>query len=533
MIAPSVAEILGNHVRLTVEGIDRMYLNIYVPRLQCAYGAVSFFRDHRRQPLASSALMGQMSRRFVAELDCFIARHRLPLVLFAKGQRKDDVMIEHLRHFQRKEGIVFVGKAQEKASVFRTEKRRRPNGRTYPWIVKSTAMVNHYYIYAVDDDFGPFFLKFCTYFPYNAKLCLNGHEYAKRQLEREGIAYQALDNGVLSCADPQRLQQICDGLSADKIDRLLRKWLHFLPHPFTAADRKAGHRYDVSILQAEFSLTQVLDRPVHGRLFFEQVIRENLDLGRPDEVQLIFDRRITRRTPGRLRTRILTQGVTPSLHVYYKSTRIKQYHKEQRALRTETTINNTYDFGIGKRLHNLPKLRDIGFRANRRLLGVERLSYDCILTEDNFQQINGPVERAGQRASGLRFAEPRIHALWQALILFRLLPNGFRRADLRAHLAELSGRPAETFGPGAMTYQLRRLRLHGMIQRHPNSHRYQVTDSGLRAALFFTRTYNHLLRPGLAAALPGHHSARTRLKQAFDALDAGLTASITQLSLAA
>jgi hypothetical protein len=330
MIPQSVAALLANHVRLTVEGIDRMYLNVYVPRLQCAYGAVSFFRDHRRQPLASSAVMSPMSRRFVAELDRFVARHQLPVVLFRKGQRKDDVMAERLRDFQLKEGIVFVGKAQEKAAVFRTEKRHSARtGRPYPWIVKSTAMVNHYYIYAVDSDFGPFFLKFCTYFPYNAKLCLNGHEYAKRQLERQAIAYQALDNGVLSCANPQRLQQICDGLSAEKIDRLLRKWLHFLPHPFTAADQKAGYCYDISILQAEFALTQVLDRPVHGRLFFEQVIRENLDLGRPDEVQLIFDRRITRRTPGRFRTRILTQGVTPSLHVYYKNTRIKQYHKEQ------------------------------------------------------------------------------------------------------------------------------------------------------------------------------------------------------------
>jgi hypothetical protein len=533
MVAQSVAELLADHVRLSVEAIDRMYLNVYVPRLQCAYGAVSFFRDHRGQPLASSALMGQMSRRFVVELDRFIARRQLPVVLFRKGQRKDDVMIEYLRQFQLKEGVVFVGKAQEKASVFRTEKRHSSSGRAYPWIVKSTAMVNHYYIYAVDNDFGPFFLKFCTYFPYNAKLCLNGHEYAKRQLEREGIAYQALDNGVLSCADPQRLQQICDGLSAEKIDRLLRKWLHLLPHPFTAADRKAGHRYDISILQAEFSLTQVLDRPVHGRLFFEQVIRENLDLGRPDEVQLIFDRRITRRTPGRMRTRILTQGVTPSLHVYYKNTRIKQYHKEQRALRTETTINNTYDFGIGKRLLNLPKLREIGFRANRRLLDVERLSYDCILAEDTFQNINGPVERAGQRASGLRFADPRTHALWHALVLFRLLPDGFRRADLRCHLAELSGRPPETLGPGAMTYQLRRLRLHGMIQRLPNTHYYHVTDSGFRAALFFTRAYNRLLRPGLAAALPSHRSIPTPLKHAFDKIDARLTASANELALAA
>jgi hypothetical protein len=107
MIAQTVAELLADHVRLTVEGIDRMYLNVYVPRLQCASGAVSFFRDHRGQPLASSALMSPMSRRFVAELDRFVARHQLPVVLFRKGQRKDDVMVERLRHFPLKEGVLF------------------------------------------------------------------------------------------------------------------------------------------------------------------------------------------------------------------------------------------------------------------------------------------------------------------------------------------------------------------------------------------------------------------------------------------
>ena len=145
-------------------------------------------------------------------------------------------------------------------------------------------MVNHYYFYGIDADFGAFFVKFCSSFPYHAKRCLNGHEYVKRQLAKEGIDFQALDNGVLSCANRKRLQQRCDGLSAAKIDARLRKWLARLPHPFTAGDRKAGYRYDVSILQAEFSLTQVVDRPPSGRVFFEEVIRENLDLGRPDQV---------------------------------------------------------------------------------------------------------------------------------------------------------------------------------------------------------------------------------------------------------
>ena len=325
--------------------------------MQTDRGVAAFFRFHRGETFASSALMDPMSKAFIAAVDRFVEQEQIPLITFAKGQRKDDIAKEYHAQFHGNEGIVFVGKAQEKTPVFRTEKRRNPEtGQTYPWIVRSTAMVNHFYFYGLDEDFGPFFLKFCTYFPYNAKLCINGHEYVKRQLAKEGIAFEALDNGILSCADPQRLQQLCDGLSAAKIDALLRKWLERLPHPFTAEDRAAGYRYDVSILQAEFSLTQVLDRPLSGRVFFEEVIRENLDLGRPDQVQLIFDRRVTKRTPGRFRTRVLTEGVTPSLHIDYKHSRIKQYHKEGRALRTETTINDTRDFGIGKRLSNLARL---------------------------------------------------------------------------------------------------------------------------------------------------------------------------------
>ena len=282
----SVAEVLAQHVTLEIEGIDRMYLNVYVPQLQREQGVANFFRFHRGHRFASSALMDPISKTFVAALEEFARRQKIPVIQFRKGQRKDDIAAEFLRQFSRAEGVVFIGKAQEKTPVFRTERRRsEKTGATYPWLVRSTAMVNQFYIYCLDRDFGPFFLKFSTYFPYNAKLCINGHEYAKQQLKQKGVGFEALDNGVLSCDNPKRLQAICDGLSAEKIDGLLRKWLRLLPHPYTAGDRRAGYRYDVSILQAEFSLTQVLDRPVTGRVFFEEVIRENLDIGRPSQVR--------------------------------------------------------------------------------------------------------------------------------------------------------------------------------------------------------------------------------------------------------
>ena len=522
----TVAEILREHVTLQVECIDRLYLNGYVPQLQYESGVARFFRHHRGHPFASSALMDPISKGFVAAIHAFVQEQGVPLIAFAKGQRKDDVMAEHLKGFTAPEGVVFVGRAQEKAPVLRTEKRRNPaTGQTYPWLVRSTAMVNHFYIYAVDEDFGPFFLKFGTYFPYNAKLCLNGHEYVKRQLAQRDIAFEALDNGILSCAEPRRLQALCDGLSAVKIDAFFRKWRARVPHPFTRADRRAGYRYQLSILQAEFSLTQVLDRPLSGRLLFEDLIRENLDLGRPDRVQVIFDRRVTRQTPGRFRTRVVTEGVIPTLHVSYKHSDLKQYLKglspaaEGRGLRTELTVNDTRDFDLGRGLTNLAALRQVGFQANRRLLDVQRLSLDGTIGEVTVERIHRPVVVDGQRAPALRFLDPRVLALLMALVIFRLLPQGFRARDLRRHVAPLLGKAPSEVSLGQLTYDLRRLRLHGLIERLPKRHRYRVTDTGLRVALFLPRLWARTVRPGLATIMPEAAVDDSVLRRAFERVE--------------
>jgi hypothetical protein len=502
-LSQSVCDVLRDHVVLESECIDRMYLNVYVPQLQRVGGVVWYLRGHLGQRFASTASVAPKTVAFVASIEKFVAAQGVDLVSFGKHQRKDDITLQYLQQFDADEGVLYVGRAQEKARVVRTERRRcARTGMSYPWVVDGSAMVNHYYFYCVDADFGPFFLKFCSYFPYNARLCINGNEYAKCQLRKRGIAFEALDNGILSCEDPKALQRICDGLDDRKIDRLLRKWLARLPHPFDRHDRAAGYRYTLSILQAEFALTQVLDRPVTGRIFFEQVIRENLDIGRPGQVQLIFDRRVNRRTPGRFRTRVITEGVTPSLHVDYKRSRIKQYHKDGQALRTETTINDTRDFGVGRLLRNLPELRCIGFAANRRMLEIEQISHDCALGEDAFQDLQRARQVDGQRAAALRFADPKVQALLHALVMFVFVARGFTNQDLRHGYAVLLGLHAGDITPGRMSYELRRLRLHGLIERVPNTRRYHLTDLGLQTALFYTRVYSRILRPGLALVSP-------------------------------
>jgi len=535
MIEHAVRELLEDKVELDIEGIDRLYLNAYQPRLQTGGGVVGFFREHRGAVVASTSLMGPMSKAFVAGIHRFAKRKEVEIVHFARGQRKDEETQHRLNRFEAEEGVLYIGVAQEKFAGFRVMKKiSARTGTAFPWLYRSTVMCNQYYFYVVDADFGPLFIKFSSYFPYTVRICLNGHEYAKRQLQKAGIAFEALDNGIRTCADPQRAQQILDGLNEVAIEALVRKWFARLPHPFTANDRAAGYRYDLSILQAEFARTQVFDRPLSGRHLFEEIIRENLDLGRPEQVSLIFKRRITKRTPGRFATRVITQGVTPSLHISYKSTKIKQYFKEERALRTETTINNSRDFAIGRRLLNLPALRAIGFAANRRVLEVERISQDCPLGEAVFDQVNRPQVVDGQRASALAFGDGRVMALFQALCLFVLLPDGFRNATLRQHVAALMGEEPERYTAGRMTYDLRRLRLHGIIERIPHTNRYEVTALGKRVCIFFTKVNARVIRPGLSQLFDGCPQAPNRpLATAMRQLDRACVQLFVEAKLAA
>jgi len=324
----SAADVLADHVLFEIEAMDRMYLNLYQPRLQHGAGIAAFIVGHRGHRFASSALMAPMTRAFVADIGHFVAARGLDLVRFAPGQRKDLVTAGYLQRAEVDDRglvpdqVLYVGVAQEKQKVFRTSKRRNPvTGASYPWLVPGSGVINQYYFYCVDEDFGPVCVKFSGYFPYTGRLILNGNEYAKRQAAKAGIGFIPLDNAFAAVDDVAAVQAICDGLDEAKITALAARLLAMLPYPFTAGDTAAGYRYELSVLQAEFSVTQTLDAPVTGRIFFEQLIRDNLDIGRPDRVGLVFGRRVRggrkRPTPGRFRTRVITDGVTPSLHVDY------------------------------------------------------------------------------------------------------------------------------------------------------------------------------------------------------------------------
>jgi hypothetical protein len=498
----NVNEQLDGHAALRVDCLDRVYLNAYVPNLQVGGQVVSFLTAHRGLPIPSPAMLGKIGNAFRAAVTAFADTHDIPVVKFARGDRKADVMRPYLAAAERagRPGVVAVGVAQEFQSVFAATDRSARRGGV-PWFsfYKADRRVTAYYFYVWDHQFGPGFVKICAYFPYPAKVWVNGHEWAKRQLDRAGIGYTALSNGFAACDDPAALQAICDRLGPADIQAFFQRWMTHIPTPLTLADRAAGYWWELSMRQVEVSHTVVFDAPRRARAFFDAVVRDNLDLGRPDEVTLIFDRRIRSDTKGTFATRVVTRGVDVAVNVFYKHSRIKQYLKEGRALRVETVVNSPTDLGCQRRLINLPELQHKARAANQRLLMIQRAGQDCAIETALFERISQPYEWEGQRTGALRFGDPRVMALTGALCLAINTVAGFTNRSLRAHVAGLLG---AAYSSAQMTYDLRRLRLNGLIRRLDHTNTYALTRDGLRVALFYTKVHDRLLTPLLAADHP-------------------------------
>lgn len=297
----TIRELLRDHVTLEIESIDRVYLNGYVPTLQTSGGRVYFLERHRGNPIASLALLGKITRTFVEEMEAFAQANHIPVVHFVPGQRKDDIAARYRRKFSKADGLVFIGVAQEKQKAFKAKKEKHGQ-RVWCQFSRQSVYVKTYYLYLQDQEFGPGFIKIGPYAPYPIKVCLNGHEWAKPQLRREGLAFESLDHGFLSCTAPARLQAVCQSLGAEQGQAFFDKWSAQLPWLLTADDRAAGHPHRRSIWQMEVSRPHIFTRPVRGREFFEQVRRENLDVGRPDRVQVVFGRQVRRNTPSRVCT---------------------------------------------------------------------------------------------------------------------------------------------------------------------------------------------------------------------------------------
>ena len=509
----NVNDLLDGHVALDLECLDRVYLNAYVPNLQVSGQVVIFMREHLGCPVPSPAMFNKIGTAFRRAVTAFAEDNDIPMVRFAKGDRKADVMRPYLTAAT-EPGVVAIGAAQEYQSVFTGHDRNADQAGPPSYsFTKADRRVSVFYFYIWDDDFGPGFIKLCSYFPYPAKVWLNGHEFAKRQATKTAIAFAELANGFESCDNPAALQAICDRLGPSDIAAFFERWIAVIPTPLTDTDREAGYWWELSMRQVEVSRTIVFDSSRRGRAFFESVVADNIDLGRPSEVRLIFNRNIYKNTKGTFRTRVVTRGVDVCLDVNYRDSRIKEYLKEGRALRIETVVNAPGDLGCQRRLHNLDELQAKARAANARLLAVQKAGQDCAISAPLFERVALPSVQEGQRVPALRFGDPRVMALAGALCVLVHTVVGFTNRSLCAQVRSLLAGP---YTSTQTTYDLRRLRLKGLIRRLDGQNRYVLTPEGVRVAAFYTKVHRRLLEPLLEADRP---PAPVELRRALRVID--------------
>jgi hypothetical protein len=529
----SIGDVLAGHAVLDLECLDRVYLNAYVPILQSSGQVVAFMTQHLGLPIPSPAIFDKIGQRFRREVDAFAGASQIPVVRFTKDDRKADVMRPYLDRMAvaGQSGVAAIGVAQEFQRVWAAYQRETKTAAPQFTFAKADRRVTCYYFYLWDAGFGPAFIKVCSYFPYPAKVWVNGHEWAKRQAAAAGIGFAELSNGFASCDDPAALQAICDRLGPAAIQAFAQRWLHRLPVPFTGHDEVAGYWWELSMRQIEVSRTIVFDAPRRARGFFEALIADNLDVGRPASVGIIFGRRIRRDTPGTFRTTVDRPAIGPDaggvvLNLFYKHSRVKQYLKDGRAMRIETVINAPRDIGCNARLPNLTEVQHKARAVNKRILEAERAGQGTVLASPAFERIAHPsVDADGRRTPALRFGDPRVMALAGALCATLLTATGITNKSLRALMTGLLHAP---YSPGQMTYDLRRLRLTGLIRRIEHTNRYVLTPDGTKVAIFYTKLHNRLLRPLLAADQP---QAPPGLRQALRAIDQHVDDYITRARL--
>src|SRR5438132_1868207 len=535
------ATLLRDHITLTCRSIDRIFLQAYVPKLQSVGQVCLFLNRQRGYPIPSSAAFGQIGEAYVAAVHRWAEANGVPIRYFAKGDNKEKIAEPLLRAAAADGGdgkVVLIGIAQEKASAWRSWKKKGQEQAAHPHMEwgRQMTFVNHFYFYLWDPEWGPAFWKTNAYAPFPIWLWLNGHSWAQRQLEKAGIAFEALDNGFRWCADPAALQRICNRLGASAVHAFFCRSFHRPPSPFTPDGLQAGYAYDLAFRQFEVSDTRVFDRPQTGRAFFEGLIRDHLDMGRPDQVVLIFDRKLMPRTPGRFTTRVVTRGVNPQLYSTYKSSRLKQYFKLGKALRTETVIGDTRDFGIGRRVcaMNWNALRAVGDSANRRLCDAEAQTARPAPDVVTLTHVTRPSTTTdGLHAPALAFGDPRVMALLATLVLFTHTVDGFDNRQLVKLVCRLW---QQDYSTRQATYDLRRLRRKALIARLPHSHRYQLTPFGRRVAVLFTKAHGRVLAPGLALldpVIPANLAQRSPITKAWRQLDLALNEFVERQLLAA
>ncbi len=521
-------------IRFQYSCFDRMLLNAVVQPMQRPALIVGFLDKCRQVPSITRAYFRGVSEdyhRFVVRL---AATQHVPIVEPPKGVRREDWVEPFYQRFGSRYGIVVILKSRENARIAVSYPTARGGNR----IEVYTRFVWQYYFYVRDQDWGRLFLRICPYFPFNARVCLNQHEWLARQLQQDGIFFRKAANAFVQCSDPDRLQQLADSLTPSDLEVPLQGWLRELVPFYASTDpnRISDCVYRLFCSQVEYCTNLIFKERAALDRVADRLLDLNRSIGRPDKLSTIFGHRITKAYRGGLKTQIADHQLgNPVIRSEYKDSSVKQYVRDHLVLRNEATSYNTLDRGVGKSIRNLPQLRRLMHGINDRYLAIQQDVLETYVDRGQLARLRQPtITASGRRTPGLKLDDPRLLAVMQALTCFAHLSRAgrFRTRDLHQRAAETLGLSTAAYRLGQLRYDLAKLRAKGLVVKVPKTQTYRLTSQGFRICVLFLKLYHRVYAPFSAAAVrPVPHDALLSddRRCALDQLYAGVDHALDQL----
>jgi len=527
-------------IRFQYSCFDRMLLNAVVQPMQQPAMIVGFLEKCRQVPSITKAYFRGVSEdyhRFVARL---AATQRVQIVEPPKGVRREEWVEPFYQRFGSRFGVVVILKSRENARIAVSYPTASGGNR----IEVCTRFVWQYYFYLRDQDWGRMFLRICPYFPFNARVCVNQHEWLARRLHEEGVFFRKAANAFVQCSSPDRLQQHANSLTPSDLEVPIQGWLRELVPFYASTDpnRISDCVYRLFCSQVEYCTNLIFkDRTALDRLA-ERLLDLNRSIGRPDKLSTIFGHRITKAYRGGLKTQIADHHLgNPVIRSEYKDSSVKQYVRDHVVLRNEATSYNTLDLGVGKSIRNLPQLRRVMNDINDRYLAIQQDVLETYVDRGQLARLRQPTITAnGRRTPGLKLDDPRLLAVMQALTCFVHLSRGgpFRTRDLHQRAAETLGLTTATYRLGQLRYDLAKLRAKGLVVKVPKTRTYRLTPQGFRICVLFLKLVHRVYAPFTAAAArPVPHDAllpddrRCILDQLYAGVDKALDQLLDHLGL--
>lgn len=506
-----------SHIKFHYRCFDRILLHAAIQPFQQPERVVGFFNAYRRLYPVTRKVLRDIATQYHNWVQNRSQRWKAP-ILQAPNGRRDEFVEPYFKH-AKPDQIVAILKAREPARILVSigNADRCHLELKYRW-------VDQFNFYLNDRAFGRMFVRICPYFPFSARVYLNQHYWLANRMRERGIRFRQCTNAFLQCSDPQILQHLADSLEPHDLIACGHKWLAYLTPFFTEKERRQGgcqHRLFFS--QVEYCDNLIFQRRAALDALHERLLDANRTIGQPNKLTVIFGRKITRRHAGKLQTAIEDLNLpSPVIRSHYKNGFVKQYVRDRLILRTEPATNNVRDYGVGKAIEHLPKLRKTLQAITQNYLNIQQDILETFVDRGQLRRLSQPtVTPGGKRIPGLKLDHPRQLALMQALLRFSHIAaqSTFSTAEIHPHVAHALDCSTEDYKLSSLRYELSKLRAKGLVQKIPRTRRYRLLPDGYRICLFYLKLFEKICAP-LTAGLLQPFSADTAFpRQRIAALD--------------